>query len=134
MGVVYKATNTVNGKIYVGKTILTLALRMQKHVAVRKRPRQVIQQAIAKYGPSNFIWEILETVPNELLDAAERRWITVLNATHKDVGYNRSEGGDGGRRSLPDSPETRRKKSLGMLGKQNAKGVKGTRRKPMSEA
>jgi group I intron endonuclease len=133
MGIIYKATNVINGKIYVGKTTLVLAKRVQKHVAVRKRPRQVVHLAIAKYGAENFSWDVLETVPNEMLDDAEKRWIASLNTTVKEIGYNRSTGGDGGHRSEPDSLETRRKKSLGMMGKQNAKGSHD-RRKPMSQA
>lgn len=129
MGIVYKGTNTVNGKIYVGKTELTLIQRVRKHVAVRKHPRQVVQRAIAKYGAESFMWEILEEVPNEMLGTVEKRWIASLNATQKEVGYNRAEGGEGGRRTLPDTQETRNKKSLGMLGKRNSAGP----RRPMSE-
>jgi len=66
------------------------------------------------------------------LNSAEIKWIALLGSTKKEVGYNRSIGGDGGRSGFKDSPETRRKKSLGMLGKRNALG-NGKRREMSDE-
>lgn len=130
MGLVYKVVNRVNGKVYVGKTTKTLAARRVDHLAIRVG-RQVFQHALAKYGADNFAWEVLEEVPNEFLNDAERRWITALDATNEKLGYNRSLGGDGGQRTVPDSLETRRKKALGMIGNSNACG---SRKTPMTEA
>lgn len=134
MGIIYKATNQLNGKIYVGKTTLTLEQRRKKHQAVRNAPRQVFQAALVKYGFDAFHWEILENIPDSELDAAEMRWIAELNATDPARGYNRSVGGDGGRRGFTDTPEVRKKKAQGMLGNQNAKKTSDAPRRALSAA
>jgi len=130
VGLIYKAVNNINGKIYVGKTTLPLCQRIKKHQAFGSRPVGVFQLSLAKYGFTNFSWEILEEIPDYMLDKVEIQWIAKLNSTNETIGYNRSIGGDGGRKEFKDSEETRRKKSLGMLGNKNSVGH---RVNPMTE-
>lgn len=63
---VYKATNIINGKCYIGKTSLSLNKRrvQHNHLARKKTSRNhsYIHKAIAKYGEDNFSWEILHKV------------------------------------------------------------------------
>lgn len=59
-GQIYKITNLVNGKLYVGKTVRTLQRRLKVHIAaaLRQEPRHnhiKLYAAIRKYGEENFI-------------------------------------------------------------------------------
>lgn len=151
MGLIYRATNIVNGKIYVGKTTVSLKKRMNRHKALALQPCQVFHLALAKHGLTSFTWEVLEECHNDMLNEAETKWIALLNSCNTTVGYNRTLGGDGGSvaGTRKDSEEVRRKKSLGMMGKRNSTGLRvprseehkkaislsmsGKKRKPMSE-
>lgn len=58
MGYIYKVTNTINGKIYVGQTIRTIKKRWKQHVYSAyhetKEHNAPIQYAIRKYGECAF--------------------------------------------------------------------------------
>lgn len=104
---IYKTTNIINGKIYVGQ-----------HIGMNKNylgSGNVIKQAIKKYGKYNFIKEIIEdNIENEdVLNEREIYWIKKLNATNPEIGYNRSIGGEG---NTNPSKETRKKLSLALQG------------------
>jgi group I intron endonuclease len=85
--IIYKTTNSINGKFYIGKD----AKNKKNYLG----SGTILKQAIKKYGKSNFTKEILE-VCNSLEHLAEREkyWITKLNAI--ETGYNIAEGGIGG--------------------------------------
>jgi hypothetical protein len=61
--VIYKATNLINGKCYIGQTIQTLKSRKSGHISdaynSSKPYKMVISKAIKKYGENNFKWEII---------------------------------------------------------------------------
>lgn len=123
MGLIYKVTNLINGKIYVGKTIFSLLKRRDKHLATLKIDKMLFHRAIAKYGQDNFLWEVLEHIDdNSELSKTEIAWIAKLHTNKKSIGYNRTIGGDGALHCEKDSAETRIKKSIGMLGNKNRKG------------
>jgi len=87
---IYKTTNLVNGKIYIGK---------HKSNTNRRYLGSGIKlkQAIKKYGYCNFSVEILEYCKNEIeLNDREKYWIAEHNSRNRNVGYNISEGGDSG--------------------------------------
>lgn len=100
---VYKITNKVNGKIYIGKTG-DATRRWKKHLTVAKSPTQnnhrLIHKAIRKYGENNFSFEIIESVDleSEALEK-EMRWIAYYQSNTarygKDAGYNQTDGGEG---------------------------------------
>lgn len=87
---VYKVTNTVNGKIYIGK-----------HQAKDLNDGYMgsgknVRRAIAKYGRENFIKEILFVFDNEdEMNAKEAELVTEDFCTRKDT-YNLCPGGQGG--------------------------------------
>ena len=104
MGSIYKITNTVNGKAYIGQT---------RHDAEKTRIRdhfagngsQLVKQAIEKYGKDAFTFEILhDGIIPEFLDDLEREYIEKYN-TIVPHGYNLRTGGRGG----ACSEETQRK-------------------------
>ena len=95
-GIVYKVTNTVNGKVYVGQTRRSLHVRQLDHLreARKGNTRLHLHRAIAKYGEQSFHWEILEeAATKEELDRLEMKWISQLQACDETKGYNFSSGG-----------------------------------------
>lgn len=54
-GIIYKITNLINGKCYIGQTVTTIKSRFSKHFycSKGKNIRSGISQAINKYGKKN---------------------------------------------------------------------------------
>ena len=89
-GYIYKTTNLINGKIYVGQH------KAETFDKYYKGSGQLLTAAFKKYGKSNFTCEILATAETkEELNALEVYWIAELNARDTSVGYNITEGGEG---------------------------------------
>lgn len=87
--IIYKTTNILNGKFYIGKDKYNDPKYLGSGI--------YLIQAIKKYGKNNFIKEILcECDTNDEANIQERYWIRKLNSQNRDIGYNISEGGDGG--------------------------------------
>lgn len=104
--VVYKTTNLVNGKIYVGQD--------SKNNPDYLGSGKIIKRAIVKYGKKNFKKEILEYCKTKAeLDKKEKYWIKRLNTIEK--GYNISEGGNGclGCKQSDETKQKRREKNIG---------------------
>ena len=117
-GVVYKATNTVNGKAYIGQTTKTICHRFSQHIRGSLKSVSAFGRALEKYGPGCFVWEILGVcgTKNELMDL-ERRSIS-KHGTKADVawGYNLTDGGEG-TAGTKHTPERLKKMSKSMTGK-----------------
>lgn len=109
--VIYKITNLINGKVYIGQTSISLRKRLLKHVYDAntdiKRRKHYLHRALSKYGFDNFTVEILETCDKEELDAREIYWISHFNSTDPQLGYNCTKGGQGNR-AINISEETRK--------------------------
>lgn len=97
MGLIYMATNTVNGKSYIGLTMGTLENRKKGHIKSLsdKNINTKFKKALKKYGVDNFIWNVLEDSINNLdeLFAREIYYIDKYKTFYK--GYNMTLGGDG---------------------------------------
>lgn len=98
-GKIYKITNKINGKIYVGQTTKTLTERFQKHCWGTTAKdiyhfNMAIKEAIRKYGKENFIIELIEEVEQDKLDEREVYWISYYDSYNK--GYNCTLGGQNG--------------------------------------
>ena len=96
--IVYLVTNTINGKIYVGKTIGSLDLRWKRHCNAAKRPKPPMHLscAIRKYGPDAFRVEQIATAESEAeLNGLERKYIQEYQSHLSRIGYNHTLGGDG---------------------------------------
>jgi group I intron endonuclease len=92
---IYKFTNKINGKIYIGQSI-DINARKRSHIndayCKGKDSNCPFHQAIIKYGEDGFNFEIIEECPKELLNEREKYWIQYYNSYHN--GYNASPGGD----------------------------------------
>lgn len=81
---IYKITNLINGKNYIGQSI-HIETRWNEHC--RNSSKRLISQAIQKYGKENFSFEILEECSQEQLKERERFYIQKFN-TIVPNGYN----------------------------------------------
>lgn len=91
-GYIYKTTNNINGKIYIGKK------HSNSFVEDYYGSGKLINRAIDKYGVENFSLELIEKCETlEELNLREIHYIQYLNSNYKlGKGYNIASGGDGG--------------------------------------
>lgn len=92
-GFIYKITNRVNKKVYIGQTRFTVEHRFKQHIKnynIEHRT-QPLYMAFAKYGIENFEVETLEECPTDKLDEREIFWIAKYDSFKN--GYNATLGG-----------------------------------------
>ena len=96
MSKIYKITNDINDKVYIGKTNLSIEKRFKEHCDDSKKDRcenRPLYRAMNKYGIEHFcIEEIEECLPEEASDR-EIYWIGYYHSYGE--GYNATIGGDG---------------------------------------
>lgn len=116
MGYIYKITNNINNKIYIGQTIKARPTdRFSQHRYLARHSGQeksisYLHQAMAKYGVDNFSFEIIENIENDKLNEREQYWIAQYNSLVPQ-GYNLTIGGEGTlRHSRPQTLEEREKR------------------------
>ena len=100
---IYKITNTINGKSYIGQTIQNVKERFYQHCATKCSKavsNMAIHIAIKKYGKSNFIVEVIEEIDSANLNDRERYWIKYYNSYNN--GYNSTKGGQDGCKPFKD--------------------------------
>lgn len=98
-GYIYKTTNLVNGKIYIGKH-KSSSFQFGKY----KGSGKILNDAFKKYGFNNFKCELLESIngvpticeSKEQLNKSEKYYIDFYNCVSDSSYYNIKEGGDGG--------------------------------------
>lgn len=125
-GYIYRITNLVNGKIYIGRTGTSVKTRFNAH---KRRARfgdsTFLYQAIRKYGEDNFIVEELCSCFNQdAIVEAEIELIKTYNSNNRVIGYNMSEGGDGGEFGRILSDETKNKIRKSSFKTSKARAVK----------
>ena len=144
-GYIYKTTNLVNNKIYIGQH--RGAYLDENYLGSGK----LLAAAINKYGKESFKCELLELCADKMaLDQKEKEYIKKYNSQNNEIGYNISEGGQGGDlgpvarshiseslRGIPKSLEHRKKLSEANKGKrlpesQKEKISKGNKGKILS--
>lgn len=88
---IYKITNKVNGKIYIGLSN-NIDRRFQEHVTPRnvKYKTTNLAKAFRKYGIDSFVFEIIELCEVDFLAEREMYHISIINPE-----YNMNEGGIG---------------------------------------
>lgn len=109
--IVYKHTNRITGKAYIGYTHLTIEERWKQHVhATRGKRRSLFLNALISYGVHDDVWlhEILGSYDTEQeAKQAEINWIAILKTNglrEGHEGYNMTDGGDGTRMFGPINP------------------------------
>ena len=92
--IIYKATNKLNGKCYIGQTRNSLESRKNKHIScARNGVKTHFYCAIRKYGEDNFEWEVIDSTTNKKsLNELETYYITKYDSIKH--GYNMVDGGD----------------------------------------
>jgi len=93
---VYKITNIINNKIYIGQTITTIKKRWDSHIRASclDKPTMLISLAIKKFGLEYFSIEEIDRSKNiNDINIKEIYWINFYNSRHNDIGYNVSRGG-----------------------------------------
>lgn len=90
-GYIYKTTNLINNKFYVGKHKYPKNEIDPKYYGSGKR----LREAIKKYGQENFVVEILDVcMTASEANEKEKYWIKKLDARNREIAYNISFGGD----------------------------------------
>lgn len=110
MNTIYKITNDINNKIYIGQTTRDLNIRWKEHCrnGLNCHRNYPLYQAMYKYGISHFRIESLEKVDDSNVDEREKYWINYYQSYQK--GYNATKGGKGYK---TPSPTTKKHYSLG---------------------
>lgn len=97
MGYIYKISNDINKKVYIGKTVKSIEQRWQEHCRdylKRKNEQRPLYRAMNKYGISHFYIEEIEEINDlEKLSQREVYWIEFYHSYSN--GYNATLGGDG---------------------------------------
>ena len=98
MGEIYKITNILNGKVYIGATKRNLRIRKEEHLkSYNNKNLRIynfkIYKAMRKFGIENFEFETIEICKNELLSEREKYYIKLYDS--KNNGYNEAIGGKG---------------------------------------
>lgn len=94
---IYKITNLINNKIYIGQST-NIKKRWNDHKSSAFNDNSKVYdyplyRAIRKYGLDNFSFEIIEECLIEELNEKECSWINLTKSFYKDFGYNMSLGG-----------------------------------------
>ena len=93
--IIYKITNNVNGKIYIGLTTESLERRWKGHLAHSKFSNKHLYKSMRYYGVDNFSIEKIDSTDDfKKLGELERYYIKLYNSTDPNIGYNLTAGGE----------------------------------------
>ncbi len=95
-GIVYSATNIIDGKVYIGATTQDFKARKSKHLDLSKyrNPAGKLARAIKKHGEENFDWKVLKKCKdNNDLHESEIFFIQKFDSRNPIFGYNTMAGG-----------------------------------------
>lgn len=101
MASIYKITNQINGKIYIGQTIRNPKLRWNEHKSKSLCPTSKhghnyhLHCAIRKYGVENFTFEVIDECKDEERFRIETHYILLYHANDNRYGYNYVVEGQG---------------------------------------
>ena len=110
MGWIYKITNNINNKIYIGQTTQSIEKRFRQHISEAKNgDLGHLHGAMRKYGFENFSIIGLQEADNSELNGLEKEYIASLKCTDECIGYNMDDGGRNGWNTHPDRHRYTRK-------------------------
>lgn len=95
MGYIYKITNKIDNKAYIGQTCRDPKKRWLEHYSRDINKDTYFHRALKKYGKDNFLWEVIEECEDSSLNEREIYWIKYYNTYYKNGnGYNMTYGGE----------------------------------------
>ena len=89
---IYKITNDINNKVYIGQTSRDVKKRFQRHIqdAVSNRLDTYSARAIRKYGKEHFSYETIDTANSQIeLNQKKHDWINYFDSVNN--GYNETD-------------------------------------------
>lgn len=103
MGSIYIISNDINDKVYIGQTRVGIEERWKKHIDNSKNnpSKQVITNAMNKYGIEHFKIEKIADVPEDDLDYFEMYYIKKYDSFQN--GYNMTLGGNNNSKGLSEN-------------------------------
>lgn len=96
MNTIYKITNNVNKKVYIGQTN-NYEKRIKSHINQLKRNKHnniLLQRSFNIYGIENFYFEKIDEADLDNIDHLETFWIKKLSSDNSKFGYNIESGGN----------------------------------------
>ena len=111
--IIYKSTNNITGKIYIGQTTKSLEQRIKGHIKESKiDSNRPFMLSINKYGEDNFTFETIDSANNlDELNDKEVYWINFYNSVSPN-GYNVTGGGQGKKMMVTNELSERISKGL----------------------
>lgn len=94
---IYKITNLINNKVYIGKSV-NIERRFAQHKSPyewNRHKESPLYQAFLKYGINNFTFEVIEECQESELNIKEQKYIKQFNSLSHENGYNIRSGGEG---------------------------------------
>lgn len=129
---IYKCTNKINGKTYIGFTNKKLEKRIIEHIScANTNSNYLLHKAIRKYGQNSFLWEtVYESYDKDYLLSEMENYFIVESNSYFETGhgYNMTFGGQGGMLGKKHNKETLNKLKIArnerivepMLGKKHS--------------
>lgn len=126
-GYIYKTTNNVNGKIYIGQH------RSDDFDPNYYGSGKILKRAIKKYGIESFSVSVLTYCNSKSeMDSLERQFIKIYDSRNPSIGYNIAYGGEGGD-LVSCLNEEDYKKFCDIVSENNKQGIIGNKGKNLSE-
>lgn len=116
---IYKITNVINGKVYIGQSIRSIEIRLGDHQSIVREHNCHLKSSYEKYGIHNFLFEVeegydtTEGITQDFLDEREAFYMSKYDSMNICKGYNIREAGSRGKLS----EESKKKISLNRTGK-----------------
>lgn len=89
---IYKISNDINDKVYIGQTVRPIEARFRRHIndAMNNVLDTHFARAIRMYGPEHFSIELIDQAQSqEELTLKEQQWIKYYDSVN--VGYNETD-------------------------------------------
>ena len=100
VGYIYKISNTITGKVYIGQTIQPPSRRWRQHELSAQNTNRndsnlPLHLSMRKHGLAAFKYEVIEMCDDAIVNDREVYWISIYDSTNPNKGYNLSLGGGG---------------------------------------